>query len=119
MSARSLARALLAGAGVLLATQARAEPIEPGREIRLPITRDTWVSDFSAERQGNLGAENRLKLKGIQELSLIDFDPAPLRGWTIRTATLHLHHRNLAWRQNVIRFTRKPLCVGAFMLAYP
>jgi hypothetical protein len=40
------------------------------------------------ERDGNNGGASRLKLKSIQEMSLVDVDAAPLRGRTIRSVTL-------------------------------
>ena len=54
------------------------------------MTRDTWVSDVGREADGNNGGAPRLKLKSIQEMALIDVDPAPLRGRVITAATLHL-----------------------------
>ncbi|GIW86074.1 MAG: hypothetical protein KatS3mg108_0398 [Isosphaeraceae bacterium] len=59
-------------------------------ELRLPITRDTWVSAVGNEATANLGAAPRLKLKSIQEMTLIDIDPTPLRGRRVERATLHL-----------------------------
>ncbi|HWB14158.1 MAG TPA: hypothetical protein VG826_33335 [Pirellulales bacterium] len=68
-----------------------AEPIPKSSEtIRLGITRDTWFSEVGREAEGNTGGADRLKVKSIQEMSLIDFDPAPLRGRLVRSATLHL-----------------------------
>ena len=61
-----------------------------GQEIRVPVTRDTWFSNVGDEANCNTGASSRLKLKSIQEMSLLDIDPAPLRGHVIRSATLHL-----------------------------
>ena len=57
---------------------------------RLEVTSDTWVSDVGQEADGNNGGAPRLKLKSIQEMTLIDVDPAPLRGRVINAATLHL-----------------------------
>ena len=62
--------------------------------VRLPVTRDTWVSSVKGERNTNLGGAKRLKTKGIQEFSLVDFDPQTLRGRVITGATLHLHCRS-------------------------
>jgi hypothetical protein len=59
-------------------------------EIRLPVTRDTYFSTVGREAAGNLGGSPRLKLKSIQEMSLVDFDPSSLKGKTIRKATLHV-----------------------------
>ncbi len=61
-----------------------------GRSLRLEVTRDTWVSDLGPERDGNNGGASRLKLKSIQEMTLLDVDAAPLQGRTIRSATLHV-----------------------------
>lgn len=46
--------------------------------VRLPITRDTWLSGVGAEANGSNGGATRLKIKSIQELSFIDFDPEKL-----------------------------------------
>ncbi len=57
---------------------------------RLDVTRDTWVSEVGREADGNNGAAPRLKLKSIQEMTLLDVHARPLRGRTIRSAELHL-----------------------------
>src|SRR6476661_4002668 len=62
-------------------------------EIRLDVVRDTWVSAVDREANANLGGAPQLKLKSIQEMSLIDIDPAPLRGKVVRSATLHARQR--------------------------
>jgi len=38
----------------------------------------------------NTGGSSRVKLKSIQEMTLVDFDPQPLRGRIVRRAWLHL-----------------------------
>ena len=58
--------------------------------IRLPVTRDTWFSNVGTEADANLGGSPRLKLKSIQEMALVDIEPAKLLGRTVRSATLHL-----------------------------
>jgi len=58
--------------------------------VRVPVTRDTWFSNVGDEADCNTGGSNRLKLKSIQEMSLLDIDPAPLRGRVIQGATLHI-----------------------------
>ncbi|MDO5308900.1 MAG: DUF4091 domain-containing protein [Planctomycetia bacterium] len=58
--------------------------------LRLPVTRDLWVSSAHGEEQGNNGATPRLKVKGYQEFSLLDFDVSPVRGKRITRARLHL-----------------------------
>src|SRR5262249_43687038 len=42
------------------------------------------------EADGNLGGSPRLKLKSYQEMSLVDFDPGPLKGRVVKSASLHL-----------------------------
>ena len=58
---------------------------------RVEVSRDLWISAYSKEVEGNNGGSHRLKLKGIQEFFLIDFDPVPLRGKKIVKAQLHVH----------------------------
>ncbi|MDD8047924.1 MAG: hypothetical protein PHF14_15780, partial [Verrucomicrobiota bacterium] len=36
------------------------------KPLKIPITRDTWVSSYSSEVNGNNGGAQRLKTKGIQ-----------------------------------------------------
>ncbi|HEV3025903.1 MAG TPA: SGNH/GDSL hydrolase family protein, partial [Pirellulales bacterium] len=61
-----------------------------GEAVTLPVTRDTWFSNVGQEADCNLGGSSRLKVKSIQEMSLVDIDPAALRGRAINAATLHL-----------------------------
>jgi hypothetical protein len=77
---------------VLIPALALAWAADAGRAelLRLPVSRDTWVSSYRGERDCNLGGSARLKTKGIQEFALVDLDVTPLRGRTIRSATLHL-----------------------------
>ena len=58
--------------------------------MRLDVTRDAWISEVGREADGNNGGAARLKLKSIQEMSLLDIEPAPLLGRTVRSAALHL-----------------------------
>ena len=67
-----------------------ATPSARDAPVRLEVLRDTWVSEAGSEADGNNGGASRLKLKSIQEMSLIDVDPAPLRGRVISGAWLHL-----------------------------
>lgn len=72
----------------LLALATACVAAEP---LRVEATRDLWISSYATEREGNNGASPKLKLKGIQEFFLIDFDPAPLRGKRVVRAQLHVH----------------------------
>ena len=60
-----------------------------GQPVKVPVTRDTWVSSMGVETTGNNGAVPRLKLKGHLELSLIDIEPTALKGKIITGALLH------------------------------
>ncbi|MCU0708065.1 MAG: DUF4091 domain-containing protein [Pirellula sp.] len=57
---------------------------------RIPIARDTWLSSVGDEAYGSNGAAPRMKLKSIQELSVIDFDPRAIEGREIIDAKLLL-----------------------------
>ncbi|HEY2249818.1 MAG TPA: DNRLRE domain-containing protein [Planctomycetaceae bacterium] len=59
--------------------------------IRVPVIRDTWFSAVGNEARCNLGGAPKLKLKSMQEMSVVDIDPAPLAGRAIKRATLHVH----------------------------
>ena len=88
----AMAMDIPSGIVVLIAVMlgARTARVEAADQVRLEITRDTWVSSYPGEEDANLGGAGKLKLKGIQEFSLIDVDPAPLRGRVVEGATLHL-----------------------------
>ncbi len=75
----------------LVALLAALPAVVPAAELKLPVSRDTWISAVGSERTGNNGASPRVKLKGIQEFALLDLDPAPLRGKKIVRGALHLH----------------------------
>ncbi len=66
------------------AAVARAET----ETLRFPAVRDLCVSSASGEEDGNNGASPRLKVKGYQEFSLLDFDVARLRGRRIKEAKI-------------------------------
>jgi hypothetical protein len=68
-----------------------------GTARKVAIARDTWISKMGDERYGSNGGSARLKLKGQQEYSLFDADPAALKElkgklitgavWHVRTAS--------------------------------
>jgi hypothetical protein len=72
------------------AAPAGAWPPE-GRAVRLPVNRDVWISSVSHERDGNNGGGPRLRIKGNQDLVLLDADCSGLRGRIITGALLHVH----------------------------
>ncbi len=63
--------------------------------VKLPVTRDTYFSNVGPEADGNLGGASKLKVKSIQEMTLLDVDPKPLQGRVIHSATLHVHGKDL------------------------
>ncbi len=83
-------RLLLASIAWAVVVAASSAPAADPAPVRLPVVRDTWFSNVGEEADANLGGSPRLKLKSIQEMALVDVDPAPLRGRTVRSATLHV-----------------------------
>ncbi len=79
---------------VFEATSARQEStplvLPQGKTVRLPVTRDTWFSEVGTEGNGNNGGSSKLKVKSYQEMSVIDIDPAPLKGKVVLGAELHV-----------------------------
>ena len=61
-----------------------------GQEVRLDVSRDTWLSNVGAEADGSNGGASKLKAKSIQEMTLLDVDPRPLRGRVVESASLHV-----------------------------
>lgn len=72
-------------AAIITTSAFSAEP------LRVEISRDTWISSYPTEVEGNNGASPKLKLKGIQEFALVDIDSASLKGKRVTKAQLHLH----------------------------
>ena len=60
-----------------------------GTAVKVPVTRDVWISDSGREQRGNNGAAPKWKLKGLQEFTLFDADLKALRGKRITGALLH------------------------------
>ncbi len=73
---------------VLMGVCGTALAAEP---VRVPVTRDAWISAFPAEQEGNNGGSPRMKLKGIQEFALVDGDWGALAGKKVARAELWLH----------------------------
>lgn len=75
---------------------------------KIPVSRDLWISSVQGEDEGNNGAAPRLKLKGYQEFSLLDFDLSELKGRSIEKATLHV---KLSGEETLKRVGISTLCV--------
>jgi hypothetical protein len=56
--------------------------------MRLPVVYDTWIAGLASEADYNLGGSARLKLKSCQEMSLLDINPAALRGRVVQAALI-------------------------------
>ena len=74
-------------------TGASVADMPPGY-IRVEVTRDTWVSSYQGETEGSNGGADRLKIKGHQEMTLLDIDPSQITGRVIEQATLHVRNVN-------------------------
>lgn len=66
---------------------ASACPVE-AETLRFQSVRDLYLSSAPGEEEGNNGASPRLKVKGYQEFSLLDFDVESLRGRRIKEAKI-------------------------------
>jgi len=68
-------------------------PVAPAlaEQIKIPCSRDVWVSAAGAERDHSMGRTPQLKLKTIQEMAILGFDCAPLRGRTTDGGWLYFH----------------------------
>ena len=71
----------------------KAQGKPEGKEVKLLVTRDTWFSQVGNEANCNLGGSSQLKLKSLQEMSLIDVDPKAIKGHVINGATLYLRSK--------------------------
>ncbi len=71
---------------LLILPQAAASP----ETLRLPCSADTMLSTSHGEERQNGGGRSTLRLKAIEDLSILDFDVAPLKGRTVEEARLFL-----------------------------
>ena len=62
-----------------------------GEPVRLPVTRDNWMSSAGGETKGNNGGANKFKLKGRQEYAISDVDVGGLKGKIVTGAMFHFH----------------------------
>lgn len=89
MSQRSLVfRCVASVMTILLIFPAGTSSRVEAETLRFPAVRDLYVSSASGEEEGNNGASPRLKVKGYQEFSLLDFDLSELRGRRIKEAKI-------------------------------
>jgi len=69
--------------------------------VRIPVTKDVWVSSYGKEVVHSMGRTKRLKLKGREECALMGFDASGLKGR--RIVSVALFCRNAAAEENVAR----------------
>lgn len=62
-----------------------------GEPVKLPVTRDNWMSSAGGETTGNNGGANKFKLKGRQEYAIFDVDVGGLKGKIVTGAMFHFH----------------------------
>lgn len=65
------------------------QPSEKTTTIKLPVTRDVWISGEQDEAGTSMGRTPKLKLKGRSEFCLMDFDVDQLKGKRVVTAWLY------------------------------
>jgi hypothetical protein len=59
--------------------------------VRIPVRADTVLSLSDGEERDNGGARSTLRLKGIEDIPLFDFDLAPLKGRRVDEARFFFH----------------------------
>src|SRR5436190_14386748 len=67
----------------LLLTQAA-----PGDALRLPCVADSQLSMSGGEEKLNGGGRSSMRLKGIEDLTIVDFDVSAIKGKTVEEARL-------------------------------
>jgi hypothetical protein len=82
--------------------------------VKLPVTRDAWVSSYRTEKKGNLGGSSRLKAKGCQEYTLFDVDAAALEGKVVTGALWHFNSAspNAIFRRTTVSTVATPWVEG-------
>ena len=62
------------------------------KNVRFSVSRDVWISAYPGEENYNMGASSKLKLKGIQEMAILDFNLSALKGKKVEGARLYLRN---------------------------
>jgi hypothetical protein len=76
----------------LAAWIAAGYPAACGGEAVIPCRADTSICCHKKERRINAGGDERVKVKGIENFLLLDFDATAIRGKTVRSAVLHVRN---------------------------
>ncbi|MFH1860878.1 MAG: hypothetical protein ABH870_07720 [bacterium] len=61
--------------------------------IRCPVIADNYICAHNTEQEENLGARTSLRLKGIEDTTVLKFDTSMLKGMIVEQATLYLHKK--------------------------
>ena len=92
--------------GMLAAVLAMLAGAALAEDVKVPCSRDVWVSAVSSKAEGweekegqeipletdtSMGKTTKLKLKTIQEMAVLDFDLSALKGRKVAGGWLHLH----------------------------
>lgn len=75
---------------VLLILVTSAYQLRAGETVQCQATRDVWLSTYKEEKEYNMGASPKIKLKGYDEFAILDFDVSKLKGKTISEAFLYI-----------------------------
>ena len=67
-----------------------AARIAAGEDVKIPITADNSICCDPTELENNMGAAPRIKMKGNENILVLNFDPTPLKGKLVTKATLHI-----------------------------
>ncbi|MCW8130789.1 MAG: hypothetical protein KIS92_10600 [Planctomycetota bacterium] len=59
-------------------------------ELRVAITADNSICAHHSEVGNNMGKSARIKMKGIENIMIFNFDPKPLEGKVVTKAVLHI-----------------------------
>ena len=82
---------MLACAATILAAVGLSAASAAGEDVKVPCSRDVWVSAVGAEQDHSMGKTPQLKLKTIQEMAVLDFDLSGMKGKTVGKSWLHFH----------------------------
>lgn len=77
---------------LLCVSVAISQSVGADTQVKLVATKDASLSSYRDEKNRTRGKSNTIKLKGIQEVGLIDFDVSSLKGKKIVKAELYMHN---------------------------
>src|SRR5262245_23332754 len=69
----------------------QTQPSLPAEPLRLPVVADAQICMSHGEERLNGGARSAVRLKGIEDLTILDLDLGALKGRTVEEARLFFH----------------------------